>query len=85
MLTLIRLLDDELLPVSKQKATQEFKDLSAGDEDNLAMVLLNFCNVGSSAPGRVALDLPHCRLWLRLLDKQHRKPSVLSRGDRVPA
>ena len=47
LLKLIQLLDDELLPVSKQKATQEFKDLSAGDEDNLAMVLLNFCNVGS--------------------------------------
>ena len=47
LLKLIQLLDDELLPASKQRATQEFKDLSAGDEDNLAMVLLNFSNVGS--------------------------------------
>ena len=36
LLLLIRLLDDELLPVSKQKATQEFKDLTAGDDDKLA-------------------------------------------------
>ena len=46
MRILIGLLDDELLPTSKQKATQEFKDLTAGDDDKLADVLLNFDNVG---------------------------------------
>ena len=47
LLALVRMLDEELLPASKQRATQEFKDLAAGDEDNLATVLLNFSNVGS--------------------------------------
>ena len=46
MLQLITLLDDELLPLTKQKATQEFKDLKAGDDDKLADVLLQFDNVG---------------------------------------
>ena len=46
MLQLITLLDDELLPLTKQRATQEFKDLKAGDEDKLADVLLQFDNVG---------------------------------------
>ena len=47
LLVLIRMLDEELLPASKQRATQEFKDLVAGDEENLSTVLLNFSNVGS--------------------------------------
>ena len=46
MLQLFTLLDDELLPLTKQEATQEFKDLKAGDDDKLADVLLQFDNVG---------------------------------------
>jgi hypothetical protein len=50
MLLLIELLDDELLPTSKQKATQEFKDLKAGDDDKLCQHL--FPKLGTRPPPR---------------------------------